>query len=93
MDTVTYTAKISPQGQITIPKKLRERLRATKGVSLLYLQYAGKNTIAVDATPAHVKYYGIAAPTPSGRSASTVLQNLKTAESDKLTARQNLFIS
>lgn len=77
-----YPVKVSPQGQITLPKALRDRLRVQKGKTRLYVNLKG-NELSVSGDPPIVKYRGALAPRPGEPSAIDFVKEMREQQNQK----------
>jgi bifunctional DNA-binding transcriptional regulator/antitoxin component of YhaV-PrlF toxin-antitoxin module len=97
MKAQTYSAKVSSQGQITLPKKLREKLKLDKGLSRINLRYVDPQTVHVDGSSemeAFIKTYaGIAKPKKGQPSAVDILREMKEDQNTIIDARITSFRS
>ena len=85
----TYPVKVSPQGQITLPKALRDELRVQKGKTRLYVKLED-NKLSVNDDPPILKYYGILKPKKGEKSAADYLAEMKLQQRRKTEQRFGL---
>jgi AbrB family looped-hinge helix DNA binding protein len=83
MKTKSYPVKISSQGQITLPKELRQKLGAIKGQTV-YIGMKNQSSLQVDATPPIAKFRGALAPAPGQPSAADIVQEIREKQREKL---------
>jgi AbrB family looped-hinge helix DNA binding protein len=78
MNNVTYTLKISPQGQLTLPRGLRERLRVKPG-SRIAVVVTNEGNLQVSHTLPIEKHFGklSGAWTTKGQDASDYTRALR----------------
>lgn len=82
-----YRAKVSPQGQLTLPKKARQNLGVVDGVSYVYVTVLDEHTIGVSTENPISKYYGSCKPKPGKPSMVDVLAELEREDNAKFDAR------
>lgn len=85
----TYPVKVSPQGQITLPKALRDKLQVQKGETRLYVGLEN-NKLSVSNEPPILKYYGILKPKKGEKSAADYLTEMKQQQQRKTEQRFGL---
>lgn len=57
MNSTIYTLKISPQGQLTLPRSLREQLHVLPG-SRITVKVTDSKTVQISGKPPITKYFG-----------------------------------
>jgi AbrB family looped-hinge helix DNA binding protein len=82
MRTRTYPVKISSQGQITLPKELRQKLGAAKG-QVVYVGIKNRS-IQIDTAPPIAQYRGALAAKPGQPSVSEAIQQIRERQRKKL---------
>lgn len=73
---IVYRAKVSPQGQITLPKDLRQHMGLPKGSSYVYLHLDSGDLVA-SSSPAIGKYYGALAPQSGQASVADSIMDIR----------------
>lgn len=78
MSTMSYTLKISPQGQLTLPRGLRERLQVQPGSHITVAVIDG-GTLQISNEPPIAKYFGTLAGawTADGEDAAEYARKLR----------------
>jgi AbrB family looped-hinge helix DNA binding protein len=77
----TYRARVSSQGQITLPKELRQRTNIKKGESYIYVSLIDSNTIAVQPGPSLEQLYGALPVASDDLSAADIVADIRANES------------
>lgn len=81
-DTI-YKAKVSPQGQITLPKKLRQQAKLVDGQSI-YISLQSPSMVSVQTEPPIAAFYGILKPKPSEPSMSDTITEIREIQKQKM---------
>jgi AbrB family looped-hinge helix DNA binding protein len=78
MNSPTYTLKISPQGQLTLPKELREKLHVQAG-SRISVTVADDGNLRISRDLSISKHFGklAGAWTDSGQDAAVYVRDLR----------------
>ncbi|MCA9348240.1 AbrB/MazE/SpoVT family DNA-binding domain-containing protein [Candidatus Saccharibacteria bacterium] len=85
----TYQAKVSPQGQITLPKELRQRAGLIKGDSTIYISMISPSHIVIEPKPSLGDFYGSLQPADPSISALNVVEEIRNKERFRGIARLN----
>ena len=85
MSKASYALKISPQGQVTLPRDLRERLRVRPG-SRITVTLADDSTLRISNKPPIAEHFGrlVGAWTASGQDAADYARSLRNSMQPKL---------
>ena len=78
MSITSYSLKISPQGQLTLPRGLREQLRMQPG-SRIIVAVTDSGTLQISNTPPIAKHFGTLAGawTADGQDAADYTRTLR----------------
>jgi AbrB family looped-hinge helix DNA binding protein len=83
----TYKAKISPQGQITIPKELRQKIKLIKGESAVYISVLANGSVQIEPTASIQEFYGSLRPEQGQPSAAETVHLMRRKEQQKALER------
>lgn len=86
--TTMYKAKISPQGQLTVPKALREQMKAVNGAIYVYVSLETPSKLQIMQEDSFFeKYAGICKRKPGQPSMMDVMAELEREDNEKFDAR------
>ncbi len=77
-----YPVKVSSQGQITLPKSLRQKLRVSKG-QIVYVGLGNDNSLQLETEPPIMKYRGILKPKPGQPSVTETVKEMHERQKQK----------
>jgi AbrB family looped-hinge helix DNA binding protein len=85
MNKSTYTLKISPQGQVTLPRELRERLHVDPG-SRIAITVSDSGALEISSTLPVAKHFGTLPGvwTTEGQDAAAYTRKLRNAMQPKV---------
>jgi bifunctional DNA-binding transcriptional regulator/antitoxin component of YhaV-PrlF toxin-antitoxin module len=83
-----YRAKVSPQGQLTLPKQIRKHMQTTGGALYVYVSLEEPSKLQVTQEDGFFNHYrGIAKPKPGAQSMIDILAELEREDNAKFDAR------